>query len=100
MRPGTTLVSYMTTCLDCGIDLTPPPQCSLRGRVRSVFDRQELTELLSYLEQEGCIERKVACADKMLVAKHIGLLEAEDERRTFWFVKGGKHWYEMPGLSV
>ncbi|KAJ7169467.1 hypothetical protein C8R46DRAFT_1088869 [Mycena filopes] len=57
-------------------------QAQLRWRLRSVYDRQEVNEVLKYLQDAG-----------FLVVRG-GTLPAEDETGVFLFV-GARHWYQV-----
>ncbi|KAJ7785880.1 hypothetical protein B0H16DRAFT_1488336 [Mycena metata] len=57
-------------------------QAQLRWRLRSVYDRQEVNEVVRYLRDAG------------FVAVHGGTLPAEDEETVSLFV-GARHWYQV-----
>lgn len=75
-----------------------PLQADLQRRLRLVYDRQELLELLGYLEEGGYIERRTTSAGAS-PGIYLGLLES-DLKRTFWFTKANKRWYDLPELRV
>ncbi|KAI0067924.1 hypothetical protein BV25DRAFT_1819394 [Artomyces pyxidatus] len=65
-------------------------QSEIRWRLRSVYDRQEVADLLRYLHEEGFIKKRVGhavCMSGMMA------LSEEEERQTYWFL-GDRRWYQ------
>ncbi|KAI0359061.1 hypothetical protein OH77DRAFT_1396288 [Trametes cingulata] len=70
-------------------------QAEIRWRLRSVYDRQEVCEVLQTLLEEGYITPR---PDAAVVGPGLDLGPADDkeERATFWFLAaGGRRWYQV-----
>ncbi|KAI8995421.1 hypothetical protein BD414DRAFT_410090 [Trametes punicea] len=68
-------------------------QAEIRWRLRSVYDRQEMVEILQTLQEEGYITPRVHAAVRVLDA---GPADDREERLTFWFLtSGGRRWYQV-----
>ncbi|KAI0670210.1 hypothetical protein C8Q78DRAFT_1039662 [Trametes maxima] len=70
-------------------------QAEIRWRLRSVYDRQEVGEILQTLQDEGCITARADVAGRRL---EIGPADDREERLTFWFLSsssGGRRWFQL-----
>lgn len=54
----------------------------MRWRLRSVYDRQEVDELVRHLASEGILERRVVA-------------DGGDDANTFCFLGGQRSWYHL-----
>ncbi|KAH9835845.1 uncharacterized protein C8Q71DRAFT_99456 [Rhodofomes roseus] len=68
-------------------------QAEIRWRLRSVYDRQEVNDVLRYLKDQGHIERRVDAHVGQSI--EVGEPDNEEEQHVFWFISGEKHWYEL-----
>ncbi|KAA1468493.1 hypothetical protein DENSPDRAFT_833797 [Dentipellis sp. KUC8613] len=68
-------------------------QHEIRWRLRSVYDRQEITEVLQYLLDEGFLRRRFPPGTSVPLA---GLIppDDDDEIQVLWFI-GDRHWYQV-----
>ena len=72
-------------------------QAELRWRLRSVYDRQEVNDILRYLQQEGVLKRRwnpELDLEGRGEVGHILTLGDMEEKNMFWFI-GSKHWYQV-----
>ncbi|KAI0757275.1 hypothetical protein C8Q80DRAFT_1132805 [Daedaleopsis nitida] len=68
-------------------------QADVRWRLRAVYDREEVHEMLQTLQEEGYITPRV---DRVHRTFESGPAHEEDERRKFWFLTaGGRRWYQV-----
>ncbi|KAI0374486.1 hypothetical protein BV20DRAFT_961659 [Pilatotrama ljubarskyi] len=68
-------------------------QAEIRWRLRSVYDRQEVCEVLQTLQEEGYITPRFDAVGPIL---EIGPADDREERATFWFLTtGGRRWYQV-----
>lgn len=69
-------------------------QAELRWRLRSVYDRQEVNDLIRALEEEGFV--KMRC-DHLIDrdASGTGTLDEREEKGVFWLIGDEKHWYQV-----
>ncbi|THH29725.1 hypothetical protein EUX98_g4460 [Antrodiella citrinella] len=65
-------------------------QAEIRWRLRSVYDRQEINEVLQHLLVEGQVKKHVEAHDVRRIG--CGPPDNIEESMTFWTV-GEKHWY-------
>jgi oxalate---CoA ligase len=65
-------------------------QAELVWRLRSIYDRQEVRDVLRYLHQGLFVETR-SCP----VVPETPLREDRDEKTTFWFISDRRHWYEV-----
>lgn len=74
---------------------TPCCQAELRWRLRSVYDRQEVNDLLRFLEEEGYV--KMRCDDLIDQDEGgiVGALDEKEEKGVFWLIGDEKHWYRV-----
>lgn len=76
------------------------PQAELRWRLKAVYDRQEVVEAISFLEQDGTLEAKIGDSSEVLeqireVPGWVGTLDVEEETRVCWFIGKKGHWYRV-----
>ncbi|KAL4080394.1 hypothetical protein V8B97DRAFT_1863880 [Scleroderma yunnanense] len=76
------------------------PQAELRWRLRAVYDRQEVLEVLTFLELDGTLEAKVNTRDNVLeeikvVPGWAATLEEGEEQKVYWFIGKNRHWYRV-----
>ncbi|THH21010.1 hypothetical protein EW146_g465 [Bondarzewia mesenterica] len=64
-------------------------QAEIRWRLRSVYDRQEISEILRYLLEDGLAKRRFSEHSKI---SDSGIIppDEEEEKQTFWFL-GDRH---------
>ncbi|CAL1696293.1 unnamed protein product [Somion occarium] len=67
-------------------------ETEIRWQLRSVYDRQEINDVLCYLLAEGYIKKHVY-KDSILLAT--GPLDDAEETGVFWTVGDRKHWYTV-----
>ncbi|EGO01685.1 hypothetical protein SERLA73DRAFT_166216 [Serpula lacrymans var. lacrymans S7.3] len=73
-------------------------QTDLRWRLRAVYDRQEVLEVLYHLMRDGAIERR--SDPNLQPSKHsyrsdeLVALDDGEEQHVFWFVCKNRHWYQ------
>lgn len=91
---GLKIVDFWETALRAvlGVIIFRPgiSQAELRWRLRSVYDRQEVNDLLRFLENEGFM--KMRC--EHLIDRDVGPLDEREEKGVFWFI-GEKRWYQV-----
>lgn len=63
----------------------------LRWRLRAVYDRQELNDLLRYLCEEGLL-KPILMSEEVSVAGALAT-DRQEEKDVYW-VLGDKHWYQ------
>ena len=63
-------------------------QSELGWRLRSVYDRQEMVDLLGYLSREGYLCVRFEQSEKLFAP-----YDEQEESRVYWFI-GEKHWYQ------
>ncbi|KAI6169347.1 hypothetical protein EDD17DRAFT_1518170 [Pisolithus thermaeus] len=76
------------------------PQAELRWRLKAAYDRQEVVEAISFLEQEGTLEAKIGDSSEVLeqireVPGWMGTLDEQEEMRVCWFIGKKGHWYRV-----
>ncbi|KAI0662526.1 hypothetical protein C8Q70DRAFT_908850 [Cubamyces menziesii] len=68
-------------------------QAEIRWRLRSVYDRQEVVEILQTLQEEGYIASRIDAAARFL---DLGPADDREEKTTFWFLAGNsRRWYQV-----
>jgi hypothetical protein len=60
----------------------------------SVYDRQELNDLLHYLSTDEMIAKRVAPDDRDLASKDIRAIGGTEEQRVCWTLKANT-WYHV-----
>ncbi|OBZ79916.1 Transcription factor tau subunit sfc3 [Grifola frondosa] len=66
-------------------------QSEIRWRLRSVYDRQEVNDLLQYLHAEGFIKTRVDVGARLDTVPP----DDREEKVIFWFLGDIKHWYQV-----
>ncbi|KAI9068032.1 hypothetical protein FKP32DRAFT_1588061 [Trametes sanguinea] len=68
-------------------------QAEIRWRLRSVYDRQEVLEILQALQEDGYIDSRV---ETDIPISAIGPADEKEEKITFWFLtREGRRWYQV-----
>jgi len=67
-------------------------QSEIRWRLRLVYDRQEVNQLLQYLHVEGYLERRSRSDPEHVLA---GPPDDDEEKVTFWFLGNRRRWYQV-----
>ena len=67
-------------------------QDEIRWRLRTVYDREEINDVLRHLLREGYIRKDYHAGERVL---ECGPADGEEEKRTFWRVGSEKHWYQV-----
>lgn len=80
----------MVYCLSC-IDA---PQAEIRWRLRSVYDRQEVNEIVRFLEIEGYLTARQGHTSVWTECGIYAPFDEEEESQVYWFI-GNKHWYQV-----
>ncbi|KAF5377206.1 hypothetical protein D9615_006321 [Tricholomella constricta] len=70
-------------------------QAELRWRLRSVYDRQEVGDVVRSLREDGYL--KMRCDTTILGYEDINVaaLDDQEEKAVFWFVGDEKRWYQV-----
>ncbi|PFH54764.1 hypothetical protein AMATHDRAFT_52646 [Amanita thiersii Skay4041] len=63
-------------------------QYELRWRLRSVYDRQEVNDLLQYLHEEDYLEIRQKKEEVWMP------FEEDEEKEVYWFIGERRHWYQ------
>ena len=66
-------------------------QAEIRWRLRSVYDRQEVNDVLRWLLKQGRIERRVDESVERRVG--VGAPDDEEEKHVYWFID--EEWYDV-----
>lgn len=69
-------------------------QAELRWRLRSVYDRQEVNDILRHLQEEGFVDM-CRCPPAEEEQAAFAMLDDEEEKTAFWFLGEAKHWYQV-----
>ncbi|KAL6299663.1 hypothetical protein BKA93DRAFT_741989 [Sparassis latifolia] len=69
-------------------------QAEIRWRLRLVYDRQEVNEVLQYLLDDGVVTRRLLTSSPY---QELGPPDDREEETISWFVVGSgeKHWFQM-----
>jgi hypothetical protein len=95
-RPGITQVSfrvYMTT-----IHYLIDNKAELMWRLRSIYDRQEVHDILCYLQEEGFVRSRLDPYSQATNEKRTDLTLFPDnmeEKSIFWFIGDTRRWYQL-----
>lgn len=68
--------------------LTAVPQRELGWRLRAVYDRREVHEVLVFLEQEGLLRKRGE------MAAAFSPPDEDEEKTTFWLL-GDRRWFQL-----
>ncbi|PPQ88088.1 hypothetical protein CVT25_014386 [Psilocybe cyanescens] len=69
-------------------------QTEIRWRLRAVYDRQEINDILRYLQREGYLRVRVGYSSVWASCGMDMPFDEGEERKVFWFI-GDKHWYQL-----
>ncbi|KZT06305.1 uncharacterized protein LAESUDRAFT_726133 [Laetiporus sulphureus 93-53] len=67
-------------------------QAEIRWRLRSVYDRWEVNDVLHHIREEGYANRRVG---EPLCVPDSWPADEEEERSAFWFLRDDKSWYHI-----
>jgi len=67
-------------------------QSEIRWRLRSVYDRQEVVDILGYLSSEGYLSVRYDNCEQP--GDLFFPYDEQEESRVYWFI-GEKHWYQV-----
>lgn len=70
-------------------------QAELRWRLRAVYDRQEIIDLLSSLQEDGVLEFRTDTSVETIQGLPGWLKTLDDEDAIFWFTAKNHHWYQF-----
>ncbi|KAF9569867.1 hypothetical protein CPC08DRAFT_14379 [Agrocybe pediades] len=73
------------------------PQAEIRWRLRAVYDRQEINEVLRYLMREGYLQVRIGFPTIWTGEGAYTPFDEDEERKVYWFVNNGgdKEWYQV-----
>ncbi|KAH9486640.1 Transcription factor tau subunit sfc3 [Psilocybe cubensis] len=91
-RPGITQASWSNLELSNIVD--DLPQTEIRWRLRAVYDRQEVSEILRHLRREGYLRVRLGYSSVWTTCGTELPFDEVEERKVFWFI-GDKHWYQL-----
>jgi hypothetical protein len=63
-------------------------------RLRTVYDRQEVIDLLGFLQVSGLVKPRFGTYDSSGGDRSV-LHQEYDDKKVFWFVGDAKHWYQV-----
>lgn len=70
-------------------------QAELRWRLRAVYDRQEIIDLLSSLQEDSVLECRTDASVETIQSLPGWLKTLDDEEMVFWFIAKSHHWYQI-----
>ncbi|KAF8559362.1 hypothetical protein OG21DRAFT_1594769 [Imleria badia] len=70
-------------------------QAELRWRLRAVYDRQEIVDLLSSLQQDSVLEYRTDASVETIQSLPGWLKTIDNEEIVFWFIAKNHHWYQF-----
>ncbi|KAG8220242.1 hypothetical protein J3R82DRAFT_1283 [Butyriboletus roseoflavus] len=70
-------------------------QAELQWRLRMVYDRQEIIDLLSSLQEENVLECQTDACVETIQSLPGWLKTLDDEETVFWFIAKNHHWYQI-----
>ncbi|KAF8446218.1 hypothetical protein L210DRAFT_3529314 [Boletus edulis BED1] len=70
-------------------------QAELRWRLRAVYDRQEIVDLLSSLQEDGVLECRVDESAETVQSLPGWLKTVDNDEMVFWFIAKNHHWYQL-----
>jgi transcription factor C subunit 3 len=68
-------------------------QSEIRWRLRSVYDKQEVLDILRYLSREGYLCVRYDNCERFGKREFFFPYDEEEENQVYWFI-GEKHWYQ------
>ncbi|KIM47907.1 hypothetical protein M413DRAFT_439604 [Hebeloma cylindrosporum] len=69
-------------------------QAEIRWRLRSVYDRQEVNEIVRFLQTEGYLAARHVHTSVWTECGIYAPFDEEEESQVYWFI-GDKHWYQV-----
>ncbi|KAF8912964.1 hypothetical protein CPB84DRAFT_1670756 [Gymnopilus junonius] len=72
-------------------------QAEIGWRLRAVYDRQELTDILRYLQGEGYVRYRLGYPSTWTLDGMDAVFDEKEEQRVYWFM-GDKHWYQVSSM--
>jgi len=69
-------------------------QTEIRWRLRAVYDRQEVNDILRFLQEEGYLRIRFGYSTIWTLCGIHMPFDEEEERKVYWFI-GDKHWYQL-----
>ncbi len=63
-------------------------QAELRWRLRGVYDRQEVYDVLQYLLEDEIIKTSIS-------SQMVPVLDEREEKEVFYFLNQSKKWYRL-----
>lgn len=70
-------------------------QAELRWRLRSVYDRQEVSDVLRFLQEEGFVEMRCDTSVTRDESGIAGAIGDQEEKGVFWFIGDEKRWFQV-----
>ncbi|KIJ68695.1 hypothetical protein HYDPIDRAFT_81586 [Hydnomerulius pinastri MD-312] len=72
-------------------------QVELRWRLRAVYDRQEVLEVVLSLEQDGALESRTEASleNVRTLTGWPMMVDEKEEQGVFWFIAKNHHWYQV-----
>ena len=96
LRPGISQVSLgpvLARRVESLLTIRATLKAEIRWRLRSVYDRQEVVEILQTLHEEGYIAPRIDAAARFL---DLGPADDREEKTTFWFLAGNSRpWHQV-----
>ncbi|CAA7259955.1 unnamed protein product [Cyclocybe aegerita] len=69
-------------------------QAQLRWRLRAVYDRQEIIEVVRYLHEEGFLQLRIEGSSTEISESISVPFDEDEESRAYWFI-GDRRWYQV-----
>lgn len=92
LHPGISQVSVIPRPIFCTNVIT---QTELRWRLRAVYDRQEIVDLLSSLQEDSVLECRTDASVETIQSLPGWLKTIDNEEIVFWFIAKNHHWYQF-----
>ncbi|KAH8120510.1 hypothetical protein DFH11DRAFT_1685786 [Phellopilus nigrolimitatus] len=70
-------------------------QSELRWRLRAVYDRQEINDVINHLTSNGTLKHSLDADINGEVFVCLDALSEQEEKAVRWFIREGKHWYQV-----
>jgi len=73
-------------------------EAELRWRLRSIYDRQELHDVLRHLQGEGFIKMRIDHSSPLAhqeVFDFILIPDNREEKSIFWWMGDNRYWYQV-----
>lgn len=69
------------------------PQIELRWRLRAVYDRQEMNDILRYLHEDGALSMRYVGRESGVDISRVLEMDEKEEKEVYWFIGRTKRWY-------